>query len=325
MNNWIKGLCLGAGSAVLVGGLLIFVGKSLGGDMVTAVEMNGGFGPKVITTEKYESDYVYKQYDIEEFDTLNIDVTSMDVEIVKGTERKLEANAPEIYLPEISQKGGTLSIKQPRVNDVSLNFGVVFEENKTYYKLTVTDDDIIETNIKGTSGNVDVDGVNIDGNISFTSGEIMLSNVEAKNIDAHATSGEISLIDCNFSDGIIVESTSGSIEAEAVLTAKFRGKTTSGRMNFSDTKADELVIECTSGGIEADSLEASYIDASGTSGNISLKLEGNENDYNINVRTTSGDIEVGSSTAEREFTAKGDTDKTITVQITSGNVEVEFE
>lgn len=325
MKKSIKGICIGAGCAVALGGLLIFAGKLLGGDMVSAIEMDSSFKPKVITTTHIKADCEYREYDIEEFDTLDIIVSSVDIEIVKGTERKLEVNAPEVYFPEISQSGSNLKIKQPNLSNVSLTItskGITPTE--VYYRLTVTDDDIIDANIGATSGEITVDDVNIRGRVSVTSGDINLSDIESKDISVHTTSGEININKCNFTDGITTDSTSGGLNVEGVETSVFGSQTTSGEKFFSNVKAGEFKSSGTSGGTKAVNLEADKIIVNGTSSEVNLKLDGSEDEYNIAIHTTSGDIRVGNHSAERDYSAKGSTDKTVDIDVTSGDVKIEF-
>ncbi|GAB4244557.1 MAG: hypothetical protein Tsb0034_22800 [Ekhidna sp.] len=134
--------------------------------------------------------------------------------------------------------------------------------------------------LETTSGDIDIDGLTGDSEIESTSGDQDLYNLKG-DINTRASSGDITI--GSFNGRLDVETTSGDVEIRG-------GK---GRLR----------IQTTSGNIDGEGIlltgDASF-DA--TSGDIEIDFKNDLDELSFDLRATSGDLEVGSRSAEKRLT-----------------------
>lgn len=105
----------------------------------------------------------------------------------------------------------------------------------------------------------------------------------AANIDLENVSGSISVydIDCGKTE---LESVSGKIDLKNVSCTSLEAESVSGSIRLSNIVSDRSVaLEAVSGSIICDDLKCDRISAETVSGSIDLAINGNEDDYSINI------------------------------------------
>lgn len=315
MNKVVKYICIGAAIAAGAGIIIALIGRAFSGN-VHSETFSISFGDTITVTA---DDCINEKSELKEFSSLHIDATMVDIEIVKGDKYELEVNVPEELIPEVTEEGGKLYIKQPKNENIAMN--VV--NAKLYYKITVPNDDVIDTEIVVTSGDVAVKDVNLEGMIQQTSGDSSISGVKSEKLVLEATSGSALIQDAEV-DIIEAGRTSGDAKLCGVKSSKLDINATSGEIEIDDSDISDVTAEVTAGDIEAERLTVDNFTVGGTSAEVDLQLVGNVEDYDFDISTTSGDIEVGGTSSEHSYKTSGGKDKKINISTTSGDVEIKF-
>lgn len=234
------------------------------------------------------------------FTDLSIDTTSIDIEVVKGDSYVFEMCAPEELRPTVTEKNGKVIIQQPR--DVA-NIKVI-GKNSPYYKVTIPTEDIINADLDATSGKITVSDVNANCNIDVTSGLADVSGVTSKELSINSSSGANVISNCRI-DKIALDSTSGA-------------------RDFTNVKADTIKIDSTSGSTVGEAVTANDIKIHTTSGSTDLKLIGEASDYDYDVESLSGSINIDGMKCGHEFEVQNGSGKKISIDATSGSINIEF-
>jgi len=133
--------------------------------------------------------------------------------------------------------------------------------------------------VETSSGDIDVEGLIGDSEIESTSGDQDLYDLKG-NIETRASSGDITVK--NFDGSLDIEATSGDVEIRG-------GK-------------GSLKVRTSSGNIDGNEIELTgnaYFDA--TSGDVEIDFKNDLNDLSFDLSATSGDLEVGSRSAEKRL------------------------
>ncbi len=259
--------------------------------------------------------------DLEEFDSLTVDISSMDMNIVTGDSYQLHYRAMEGNEPVVGRKGGELSISQPeRFNFMMFNF----DSQNEYYELTVPKGTkIYPLNFKASSGDTRIEGVPVSGMIKLTSGELYVGGFDTTDLNMELSSGEVHFDKINLNN-MDVKMTSGEFYLNDSAMKRLSLEASSGDYRISNVKADEITGILTSGDIEMSDVEAAKIDARMSSGEITMDLIGKADDYDYSISLTSGDIEINGEDIEHKYVKDTGNDKKIAVKATSGDVEINF-
>lgn len=138
---------------------------------------------------------------------------------------------------------------------------------------------VANLDIETSSGDIDINGLTGDSEIESTSGDQRLYDLKG-NITARSSSGDITA--AKFDGSIDLEATSGDIEIRG-------GK-------------GKVEVRTTSGEIEGEDIwltgDAGF-DA--TSGDIEIDFENDLDELSFDLRATSGDLQVGSRSAEKRL------------------------
>lgn len=174
-------------------------------------------------------------------------------------------NIAKIYVPDDFDKEVTLVSTSGDIN----------------VKVNLEDDKV---NLKTTSGNIYALYIN-EGKVYSTSGDIDIKM--ANKIVASSTSGEVEIGSASVAD---IKTTSGDI---VVRTLKSSGdiKSTSGEITIDNFNINgDTVVEAISGDINISLINDAIVSASTVSGDKHIKEMTGE--YNLNLKTVSGDIVV---------------------------------
>lgn len=136
-----------------------------------------------------------------------------------------------------------------------------------------------ELTLSSASGQLEISDFTFEGlDIKLISGDIDIHNVDAKKLNIQSTSGNIT-IDSMTTDTADITATSGSIRVTDFV-GEINGRNTSGNTRF---ELRELVGD---------------IDYDVTSGNITIDFIDGDIDAMLNLRTTSGDVDVNLKEAD---------------------------
>ena len=220
-----------------------------------------------------------KEYDPEQLDIINVDVSSSNVKIEK-------ADVDNIKITAYGEKDDTI---KETINEKELSINKENTKIFIFAMLYWCNEEII-IQIPNDSDE--------EFNINTSSGDIVATNLEINNVHLKTSSGNIECGDINNGE---LKSSSGDIKVgngNEVTIQTSSGKITSGNFNILSAEASsgdikvgaigEATIKTSSGKISIES--ANKIQAEASSGDISI----NSIENNCNLTTNSGSIDVNS-------------------------------
>ncbi|MCR5355945.1 MAG: DUF4097 domain-containing protein [Lachnospiraceae bacterium] len=292
MNRTGKIILLIAVCMIPIGAFLVAVGIHFGGKTSWSIGLGKGVTPT-------SQEVVSGEVDLKDFDSLKVDVASIDVNIQEGDSYRIEYTVREGMEPKITESSGKLTVKQPDSVGMGFNFG--FDTQPNVYNITVPKGSSIDIDAESASGEITIRDIDISGKVEASSGDITISGSEGKELSVETSSGKIS---CD------------SVE---VKSADF--KASSGEINLSGITADEVKCNTSSGDVELKDSKVSDVEMEASSGEIEIELDGDEDDYSYDISASSGDIKVNGQTAEKRFEKDGGKGK-ISVKTSSGDIKV---
>lgn len=303
------------------------------------VNKNGEFKLSLIGFGDNTAMIFEKEYNPEELNNINVDVSSSNVKIEKADIDKIKITAYGEKEDKIKEVMNENELSITKENTKIFIFTMLYWCREEII-IQVPNNCDEEFNIKTSSGDIivpDLEGDNIElktasgkiecgninnGNIETSSGDILIGN--GNEVTLKASSGNIKAGDFN---KLSAEASSGDIEIETI-SEDAKVKTASGKITLNG--ANKLKAEAISGDIKINSIE-NYCEISSTSGNIivdtinitensSIKANSgnvvinNKNDIYVETKTTSGDADVQNNNRMSEIV--------LDITTTSGNIKV---
>lgn len=195
---------------------------------------------------------------IENFTSVNLDLTSMDVKVEKSSENAISYRLQDAKKQklEYSVQNGVLTVKEI----VSDKHFVSHDDNEVI---------IYTTN----------DSLSVNGNL--VAGDVEIQNLTVNDSRVTSVSGDISIENSNLNNSTFV-TTSGDIEFDGQLTGDNVLETTSGDLSVENIHNVSVTASSVSGDIEIGEEELT--------GSVTRVL--GTNSATLTLNTTSGDIEV---------------------------------
>ncbi|MBO4456403.1 MAG: DUF4097 family beta strand repeat protein [Butyrivibrio sp.] len=252
---------------LIAAGVMIVSGIAL---MVKAKSM-GASGNIVIfgNAKEYSGEKTEGTADISEFDTLTIDAESVGVYLEEGDEYKFEYCTYEGNIPEVTQDGKSLTIKEPEKKDgFVFEIGVFeFDMDNQYYKITVPKDiGPLNVDIKNHSEIIKIEGVDINGTVRTDSDGVIISDCSSDNLDVKSIYDYVKLdnvklgtVNIDADDEIIINIDGGN-DYSFDLTASFD---------------DDIIVEntaMTEGSFKMNNASGKSITAKSHSGDINISF-----------------------------------------------------
>ncbi|MCR5589953.1 MAG: DUF4097 domain-containing protein [Lachnospiraceae bacterium] len=316
MNKTVKIILIAAAIMLAAGAAITALGFAFGGK--GAMSLRFGNGHSGVSTEISE-----ETMDIDEFDSLTIDVSSVDVSIVKGDKFSLRYKTRKGEEPEVEQSGRSLSVKEPsKANFVIFDFG--FADDLDTYTITVPEGSKeIEAKLKSSSGDLLISGVKISGEVKSSSGDLLFENVEGAGLTVTASSGSLSMNGLESSD-LAITTSSGDINGDKVKADKISISTSSGETNFLRLSAGSMTCAASSGDINIFDSELKELSCDTSSGELEIGLNGDSSTYSYDISSSSGDIAVNKTVTEKSFVSEGSGDGNIKIKTSSGDINVQI-
>lgn len=224
-------------------------------------------------------------------------------------------NKIKIYLPgdtdmdhiNISAASGDVSLSDFSAEelDVSIAYG-----DFTLKKAAVRDSDI-----SMSSGNSTISDLNTESlGYSNSYGNADFSNINTKNADSSFGDARIKIsmssgnadLDSIISKYLEVSNSYGNITGKGMDVKEFESDLSSGKLNISKSTMDEA-------------------DISNSYGDVILALTGNSKDYMLDLNTSYGSVAVDGRNYDGHLVRENGGSKSITADLSSGDVEVTFE
>lgn len=356
MKRVIKWICIICGVNLILGFVLVLIGIKIGGTPKFTINLSN----HSVNSAANES-FVSDEFDLDSFSEIEAYTSSVDFIVEKGDGYKVEYSVRESHVPQIFVSDNKLELKVENVAEIGFMYT---EENREYIKITVPDNhDVYTLDVESAAGDTEFNGINVKGylksssgsvsvinndagedisieissgyacledsfvgnlKIKATSGDYHLSNVEASNIDYESSSGLLELKDI-VADKIVTDILSGEIEASNVKCDTFEHSASSGSFEGDCIAVINFSADITSGDIKVTNFTVDNLTSESSSGDVKYVINGNQDDYGFTLHATSGDISCGDLDFDRKISIDLDKDKQISVEMTSGNTEIEFE
>lgn len=240
--------------------------------------------------------------ELDEYEELEVDMSSYDLIISRGSAYGIEYVAENGREPKVTNKDGKLQIKQPSKPLFSL--GVKLGKGDAYYKIFVPSDaKEISLKVHSSSGDVTLDRIPVSGEVKTSSGDILINDIEGSML--------------------AVETSSGEIDADKVKTKVLSGGTSSGEVELFRIEADDITCNTSSGDISINNSEAATVTCHASSGEVEIELNGDPDEYSYYADTSSGDIKVNGTSAKKEFVKENNKGGKIAVDTSSGDIQIE--
>lgn len=319
--------------ACIVGGVLVIAGAIITTAGITSSLKNKGSKEEISKNSRnlVEMEYVASETSIEE---LNLCLVSEDVEIELGNNETIKItyyDDPENSDYIIKENGKKLSMDR-KSSSVNINvFTDISEMISTADFDDYEDCKVVVTIPENYAGSYD---------IGLVSGSIKMSDVPCeKYLNLDTTSGDIDLKNVNCNQTLVIDTKSGTVSlADITVNGNMEFDSKLGNLKLTNVAVKgELSCDAISGEIAGDNVSVKSFESSSTSGDIEidaftvekeisgdsisgsfdLKLTDSQQNYDIEVDTISGSVNI-------PMNSKGNGGKELEFSTKSGNVNVEF-
>ena len=291
----------------------------------------------------------YKDITPDAFDSIDIDVSSLDVIIRTGDDFGIYVKCKENE-PAIEKKNNTLVIKDShRHKAFSFNFNFnIFNKGKEFVEITIPrEKKLIEVRGENDMGKISIFALSMDRlRLEANMGALEIVGVTASDAEIDADMGHVSVKDSEFrrmkidndtgavnADALNVEfaeisTGTGYISLENAGSREVRLDSDTGYIKLKNARVERVIAETDTGLIKFDRVDADYIDASSDTGSVSAKLVGNKDDYSIDLTNDLGAIVVDGRNNGRGICnnsyREGVGNRRLRANVDTGKINIEF-
>ncbi len=240
------------------------------GLLLLAALLIGLFWPNIFVFENINNkvEVVFDEtYDLKEFNNIKINTISSDVKFIRS-----DNNQVNVLIKSNKKDNFEVALE----NDLNITLD---DKNKICFGFCFYNSEVIISIPENIKNNI---------SIKTVSGEIDADvNMENK-LKAHTTSGDINLRKLKESD---IKTVSGDIRF--LYSEIINIETVSGEVNVSELNLkNNGKIKTVSGDVDVDKINDIYISTKTTSGDVYINSNNKNSEIELNILTTSGDIEV---------------------------------
>lgn len=271
---------------LFLAGLLVLLIISLTVFLIYALREDRGIGDifhvkgekTLLASEEYASQDIFK---------FNVLSKEADVKFVVGdTPNLVKVNVYGSKKEEakVSLNGNVLDISYRPSN---FCFGFCFDDS--LIEVVLPSDYAGDIMVNAVSGDVLMDSFDAQNlNIKTVSGEVKVGDYE--NLEIETVSGDVNVL---HADNLKVKTISGEISISSVANL-LDLSTTSGDIDIKDiVLLKNSKIKTVSGDVEIERCNNIYVSSKTVSGDVDIRYNNRMSDVELNITTTSGDIEIG--------------------------------
>ena len=294
MKKAVKIILIIAACMIPIGIIAVVLGIRFGGQAGWSLNMSDG-------SLSFASDVVSGTENLEAFDAIDLQVSTADVNIVRGDKYKIEYKTRKGKEPEITQEGGKLSVKQPSMGFVMFNFG--FNNDENTYTITVPEGSSeIELNAKASTGDLMLDRIKVSGRIDASTSDVMLNDIEGEDLAVSVSSGDI--------------------DGDKVKVKKIRLEGSTSDIEVLRMESDDAYCHASTGDIDINDSAISNLRCETSTGDVTVQLNGKSDDYSYDFKVSTGDIVLNGQEYEKSYTKDNGSDKKIDVKTSTGDINV---
>ena len=292
---------------------------------------------------------LYKDITPDAFDSIDIDVSSLDIIIRTGDEFGIYVNCKENE-PVIKKEGSRLIIRDKRkskIFDFNFNFNI-FNKSKEFVEIVIPrgkkllevrgETDMGKLSLFAISagyleleadmGSVEVVGVSTpEAKIKADMGHVAVRDSEIKRFIVKSSTGAVNVnsLEAEFTD---ISTETGYISLEDVKSNDLRLKSETGYVKSKNVGAERITAKTDTGLVKLRKVDADYIDAASDTGSVNLQLVGSRDDYSLDLTNDLGVIVVdgfnnGRGIFNNSFREKRGS-RQVMANVDTGKINVEF-
>ena len=292
---------------------------------------------------------LYKDITPDAFDSIDIDVSSLDIIIRTGDEFGIYVNCKENE-PVIKKEGNRLVIRDKRkskIFDFNFNFNI-FNKSKEFVEIVIPrgkkllevrgETDMGKLSLFAISagyleleadmGSVEVVGVSApEAKIKADMGHVAVRDSEIKRFIVKSSTGAVNVnsLEAEFTD---ISTETGYISLEDVKSNDLRLKSETGYVKSKNVGAERITAKTDTGLVKLRKVDADYIDAASDTGSVNLQLVGSRDDYSLDLTNDLGVIVVdgfnnGRGIFNNSFREKRGS-RQVMANVDTGKINVEF-
>ena len=292
---------------------------------------------------------LYKDITPDAFDSIDIDVSSLDIIIRTGDEFGIYVNCKENE-PVIKKEGNRLVIRDKRkskIFDFNFNFNI-FNKSKEFVEIVIPrgkkllevrgETDMGKLSLFAISagyleleadmGSVEVVGVSApEAKIKADMGHVAVRDSEIKRFIVKSSTGAVNVnsLEAEFTD---ISTETGYISLEDVKSNDLRLKSETGYVKSKNVGAERITAKTDTGLVKLKKVDADYIDAGSDTGSVNLQLVGSRDDYSLDLTNDLGVIVVdgfnnGRGIFNNSFREKRGS-RQVMANVDTGKINVEF-
>lgn len=292
---------------------------------------------------------LYKDITPDAFDSIDIDVSSLDIIIRTGDEFGIYVNCKENE-PVIKKEGSRLIIRDKRkskIFDFNFNFNI-FNKSKEFVEIVIPrgkkllevrgETDMGKLSLFAISagyleleadmGSVEVVGVSApEAKIKADMGHVAVRDSEIKRFIVKSSTGAVNVnsLEAEFTD---ISTETGYISLEDVKSNDLKLKSETGYVKSKNVGAERITAKTDTGLVKLRKVDADYIDAGSDTGSVNLQLVGSKDDYSLDLTNDLGVIVVdgfnnGRGIFNNSFREKRGS-RQVMANVDTGKINVEF-
>lgn len=292
---------------------------------------------------------LYKDITPDAFDSIDIDVSSLDIIIRTGDEFGIYVNCKENE-PVIKKEDNKLVIRDKRkskIFDFNFNFNI-FNKSKEFVEIVIPrgkkllevrgETDMGKLSLFAISagyleleadmGSVEVVGVSApEAKIKADMGHVAVRDSEIKRFIVKSSTGAVNVnsLEAEFTD---ISTETGYISLEDVKSNDLRLKSETGYVKSKNVGAERITAKTDTGLVKLRKVDADYIDAASDTGSVNLQLVGSRDDYSLDLTNDLGVIVVdgfnnGRGIFNNSFREKRGS-RQVMANVDTGKINVEF-
>ena len=292
---------------------------------------------------------LYKDITPDAFDSIDINVSSLDIIIRTGDEFGIYLNCKENE-PIIKKEDNKLVIRDKRkskIFDFNFNFNI-FNKSKEFVEIVIPrgkkllevrgETDLGKLSLFAISagtlaleadmGSVEAVGVSTpEAKIKADMGHVAVRDSEIKRLVVKSSTGAVNInsLEAEVTD---ISTETGYISLEDVKSSDLRLKSETGYVKSKNVGAERVTAKTDTGLVKLKKVDADYIDAGSDTGSVNLQLVGSRDDYSLDLTNDLGVIVVdgfnnGRGIFNNSFREKRGS-RQVMANVDTGKINVEF-
>ena len=272
------------------------------------------------------NDYISETVKVGAFNKLVVDTSTIDVNISKGSEYSVSYYLPEDKKPEITENNGVLTVKGYEKNSFMVfDFSFLSSCDDAYINITIPEDAGVKIiDIKSSTADIKLSSLNVDGTISTSTGDIRLDDNTMGNMIFTVSTGDIFIRNCNL-ESLETKASTGETKIDnCVIKGNYNSKTSTGDVTINGSELGRFTLDGSTSDVTVSSSSIDNIKIETSTGEVKLGLIGNEEDYTVEIHTSTGDIDINGEEYEKKYKRVSSGINSINISTSTGDVDIDF-